>query len=110
MAVNLSVLRADRPLSSGRFLILISVRGLVDSLATASLKALDQVKNPMTSSGIERPYWSSARISLRCKGSFTPHAYRSVKTNVIQGIESDRHLTAYTYVRVKQGCWTDEQR
>jgi hypothetical protein len=37
----------------GRFLVLISVRGLVDSRAIVRLKVLGQFKNPMTSSGIE---------------------------------------------------------
>jgi hypothetical protein len=50
MAVRLSALRAGRPLPSGRFLVLISVRGRVDPRATVRLEGLGQLKNPMTSS------------------------------------------------------------
>jgi hypothetical protein len=53
MAVRLSALRAGRPLPQGRFLVLISVRGCVDSTAIVTLEGLDQSKNPKTSSGLE---------------------------------------------------------
>jgi hypothetical protein len=52
MAVRLSALRAGRPLPPGRFLVLISVRGLVDSRAIVRLEGLGQLKNLMTSSGL----------------------------------------------------------
>jgi hypothetical protein len=53
MAVRLSALRAGRPLPPGRFLILISVRGLVDPRATVRLEGLGQLNNPMTALGIQ---------------------------------------------------------
>jgi hypothetical protein len=53
MVVRLSALRAGRPLPPGRFLILISIRGGVDPRAIMRLKGLGELKNPITSSGIE---------------------------------------------------------
>jgi hypothetical protein len=53
MAVRLSALRASRPLPSGRSLVLIFVRGWVDPRAIMWLEVLDQLKNPVISSGIE---------------------------------------------------------
>jgi hypothetical protein len=53
MAVRLSALCAGRALPPGRFLVLISVRGCVDPRAIVQLEGLGQLKNPMTSSGIE---------------------------------------------------------
>jgi hypothetical protein len=50
---NMSAQRAGRPLPPVRFLVLISVRGRVDSRATVRLEGLAQLKNPVTSSGIE---------------------------------------------------------
>jgi hypothetical protein len=58
MAVRLSTLRAGRPLSPGRFLVLISVRGWVNLRAIVLLEGLGKLKNPMTSSGIEpETFW-----------------------------------------------------
>jgi hypothetical protein len=48
MAAKLSALRASRPLSPGRFLVLISVRGRVDPRAIVRLEGLGQFKNSMT--------------------------------------------------------------
>jgi hypothetical protein len=53
MAVRLSALRAGRSLSPGRFLILISVRGIVDSRAILRLEGVGQLKNSIIFSGIE---------------------------------------------------------
>jgi hypothetical protein len=52
MVVRLSALHAGRPLTPGRFLVRISVRGWVDPRALVTLQGLGQLKNPMTS-GIE---------------------------------------------------------
>jgi hypothetical protein len=43
----------SRPLPPGRFLVLISVRGLFDPRAIVRMEELDQLKNPVTSSGTE---------------------------------------------------------
>jgi hypothetical protein len=53
MAVRLSASLAGRPLLQGIFLVLISVRGSVDPRAIVRLQGLDQLKNPVTSSGIQ---------------------------------------------------------
>jgi hypothetical protein len=53
MAVRLSASCAGRPLPPGKFLVLITVRGWDDLRAIVRLKELGQLKNPMTSSGIE---------------------------------------------------------
>jgi hypothetical protein len=53
MAVRLSALCASRPLPPGRFPVLIFVKGGVDPRATVRLEGLGQLKNPMTSLGIE---------------------------------------------------------
>jgi hypothetical protein len=53
MAVRLSALRAGSPLALKRFLVLIYARGRVDPRAIVRLEGLGQLKNPMTSSGIE---------------------------------------------------------
>jgi hypothetical protein len=51
MAVRLSALRAGRPLPPGRFLVLISVRGWVDTRAIVRLEGYGQLKksNPRPS-------------------------------------------------------------
>jgi hypothetical protein len=53
MAVRLSALQAVRLLPPGRFLVLISLRGWGESRVLVRLEGLGQLKNPMTSSGIE---------------------------------------------------------
>jgi hypothetical protein len=53
MAVRLSALSAGRLLPQGKFLVLIPVRGSVDSRVIVRLEGLGELKNPLTSSGIE---------------------------------------------------------
>jgi hypothetical protein len=53
MAVRVSALRAQRPLSPGTFLVLISVRGSVNPRAIVRVEELERFKNLTTSSGIE---------------------------------------------------------
>jgi hypothetical protein len=52
MAVRLSAPRAGRPLPSGRFLVLISLRAWADPRAIVPMEGLGHLKNAMTS-GIE---------------------------------------------------------
>jgi hypothetical protein len=52
MAVRLSAIRAGRHLPPGRFLVLISVSGCVDSRAIVRLEGLGKLKKS-TSSGPE---------------------------------------------------------
>jgi hypothetical protein len=51
--VSLTSQPAGRPLPTGRFLVLISVRGRVDPRVIVRREALGKLKNPVTSSGIE---------------------------------------------------------
>jgi hypothetical protein len=51
--VRLSALHAGHPLTPGRFLVLISLRGWVDSMAIVRMEGLGQLKIPMISSGID---------------------------------------------------------
>jgi hypothetical protein len=53
MAVRLPTLRAGRPLLPGIFLLLIFIRGWGDPKAIVRLEELRQLKNPITSTGIE---------------------------------------------------------
>jgi hypothetical protein len=71
MAVRLSALRAGRTLPPERFLILISVRNCVDPRDIMRLERLGQLKNLMTSSGIE-------------PATFRPVAYTSILIYVIE--------------------------
>jgi hypothetical protein len=63
MAVRLSALRAGCPLSPGRFLVLISIRGWVDPRAIVRLEGLDQLKIPPAHQNPK----NSARRHLRVK-------------------------------------------
>jgi hypothetical protein len=51
--VRLSAPCTGCPLPPGRFMVLISIRGWVDPSAIVWLEGLGQLKNPMTSLGIE---------------------------------------------------------
>jgi hypothetical protein len=65
MSVRLSALRAGRPLTSGRFLVLTSVRGWIDPRVIrviVLLEGLDLLKNPVTSSGTRTRELSACSI------------------------------------------------
>jgi hypothetical protein len=63
MAVRLPALRPGHPLPPGRFLVLISVRGCVDPGIIVRLEGLGELKNAMTSSGIEP---ATFRLVVQC--------------------------------------------
>jgi hypothetical protein len=84
MAVRLSALRAGRPLPSGRFLVLISVRGWADPRAIVRVEGLGQLNNPMTSSGIE-----PATFRLVAQYTVQRRATRHVLTRVPKCIDVD---------------------
>jgi hypothetical protein len=48
-----SQMAACRPLSLGRFLVLIAVRGLVDPRAIVRLEGIGQLRNRVITSGME---------------------------------------------------------
>jgi hypothetical protein len=53
MAVNFISLKRRLPFALGGFLVLIFVRGWVDPMTVERLEELGQLKNPVTSPGIE---------------------------------------------------------
>jgi hypothetical protein len=77
MEVRLSVLHAGHPLPPGRFLVLISVRDQVNSRVILWLEGLDQLKNPMASSGIKPNLLACSMVRPLCT-SFLWLAYCSI--------------------------------
>jgi hypothetical protein len=67
---RLSALRAGRPLPPGRFLVLVSVGGWVDSRAIVRLEGLGQLKSPIISSGIEP---ATFRLVAQCLNQLRYH-------------------------------------
>jgi hypothetical protein len=68
---------AGHLIPQGRFLVLISVRGCVDPRAIVRLEKLGQLKNPMTSPGIE-PTFNQSNIRPECKKNLVLSGYKSV--------------------------------
>jgi hypothetical protein len=102
MAVRLSALRAGSPAPPGRFLLLISVRGLVDPRVIAGLEGLGQFKSPVTSSEIEpatfrlvAQYLNHLRYSLLPENDFLCRAYIDVRLNRgMEKAEANAHIQA----------------
>jgi hypothetical protein len=75
MVVRLPALCASgHPLTPERFMVLISVRGQVDSTAMVQLEGLSQLKNPMTS-GIKPVTFQLVAQCLNQLRYCMPHDY-----------------------------------
>jgi hypothetical protein len=73
MTVSLSALRAGRPLPPGRFPVLISVISCVDLTAIMRLERLGQLRNPMTSSGLNPATFQLVAQCLNQLRNRVPH-------------------------------------
>jgi hypothetical protein len=98
MVVRLSASCAGRRFPPGRFLVLISVRGWVDPRIIMRLEELVQLKNPMTSSGIEPatfrlvvPQPTTLPRTPLCKGSWSYLNFRQKGEIVSQFSKSPRY-------------------
>jgi hypothetical protein len=84
MAVRLSALRAARPLSPGRFLELISIRGRVDHRARTIVRlvGLGQLENPVTSSGMEPATFRLLACASANYDTACPQGTKGDKSNI----------------------------
>jgi hypothetical protein len=73
MAVRLSALRAGHSLTPGRFLVLIFIIVWVDPRAKMRLEELGQLRNPVTSPGIEP---ATFRLVAYCLNQLRYHVPR----------------------------------
>jgi hypothetical protein len=93
MAVRLSALRAGRPLPPGRFLVLICVRGWVDSRVIMRLKELGQLENKKSSDLIENRTRDFSACSIVPQPTTLPCApiLKSYKILVLQKVKPNRN-------------------
>jgi hypothetical protein len=82
MAVGLSVLRADRPLSPEALLVLISVRGWVDLRAIVRPEGLGKLENPMISLDIEPAIFRLIALRLNQLCYLIPFAHFSTYCHI----------------------------
>jgi hypothetical protein len=88
MVVRLSASRAGRPLPPGRFLVLIFVKDSVDPRAIMRLEGLGQLKNPVTSSGIEP---AAFRLVASCLNQLRYSVTLSTSRNGNNRIQTERN-------------------
>jgi hypothetical protein len=103
MAVRLSSLTCG-PLPPRIFLVLISVRGRVDPRTTVRLEGLDQLKNPVNSSGIEPATFLACSVVLQV--TTIPHRDR-------KKYQERKLLTfgvLYPWAKIHEDCcdWNEE--
>jgi hypothetical protein len=96
MTVRMSALRASCPLTSGRFLVLISVMGRVDPRARVPLEGLGKLKNPTTSLGIEPATFRLVAQCLNQLRLLRPLTYKKKK--------STKHLRILTRIYISLHC------
>jgi hypothetical protein len=75
MEVRLLASRAFRPLLPGRFLALISARSRVDPRAVMRLERLNQLKNLITSTGIEL---ATYRLIAECLYQIVRYSHKMI--------------------------------
>jgi hypothetical protein len=105
MAARWSALRVGRTLPPGRFLVLISVRGWVDPRAIVRLEGLGQLKNPMTSSGIEP---AAFRLVAQCLNRLSVEFYDDWWTVKWKGFERKWPWPSRDVMLAF--VWTDERK
>jgi hypothetical protein len=106
MAVRVSALHAGRPLSPGRFLVLVSFRDWANPRALMQLEGLGQLKNPVTSSGMEPKNfrliaYTACPASTKCVSLIAVHSF-ALYTHTSSAVSSS--LTAVIETRFLHRC------
>jgi hypothetical protein len=86
MAVRLSALRTGHSLPPERFLVLISGTGLVEPRAIVRLDGLGELRNPVTSLGIEP---ATFRLVAKCLNQLRYRVLRFLGRGEVHTANSD---------------------